>query len=170
MDAGPGSFAELQRPPGTAFERLAADADLLLCEAGIDRHDGPGPQVHLIPEDAGRLARTAGVERLLVTRAGPAHGREAAARRAAGAFGGPTAAAYEARPPPRPPAAPPSEPRGHPTGRTGKGRRPYAPPPGGSASAECPARRRPAARGGRRGAGGAGWAVSGGARRTPGAS
>ncbi|WP_236245345.1 MBL fold metallo-hydrolase [Streptomyces sp. CC210A] len=81
--------------PCAALERLAADADLLLCEADLDRHEGPGPQVHLTPEDAGHLARAARVERLLVTHVGPALDRETATRRAAAAFGGPTAAAYE---------------------------------------------------------------------------
>ncbi|MEU7472282.1 MBL fold metallo-hydrolase [Streptomyces sp. NPDC044984] len=82
--------------PCDALTGLARDADLFLCEADIDEHR-ESEQVHLTPEDAGDTARRAGVRELLVTHVGPALTPEAAAGRAASAFGGPTAAAREGR-------------------------------------------------------------------------
>ncbi|KOG30879.1 MBL fold metallo-hydrolase [Streptomyces resistomycificus] len=76
--------------PCDALPRLAAGADLFLCEADIDTHH-EGEQVHLTPEDAGAAARQAGAGKLLVTHVGPTLTPEAAASRAAGSFGGPTA-------------------------------------------------------------------------------
>ncbi|MGA5553714.1 MBL fold metallo-hydrolase [Streptomyces lavendulocolor] len=81
--------------PCPALGELAASADLLLCEADTDRHAGGGAPVHLTPEDAGRLARDAGVRRLLVTHVGPGLTREDATRRAAAVYGGRTDTAYE---------------------------------------------------------------------------
>ncbi|MEV3991787.1 MBL fold metallo-hydrolase [Streptomyces sp. NPDC049837] len=81
--------------PCPALAELADGAGLLLCEADIDRAAGEGEQVHLTPEDAGRLARHARVKRLLVTHAGPTLTREAATERAAAVYGGVTATAYE---------------------------------------------------------------------------
>ncbi|MEV6837468.1 MBL fold metallo-hydrolase [Streptomyces sp. NPDC051133] len=80
--------------PCPALGELATRADLFLCEAGIDvPHDGE--QVHLTPEDAGRVARAAHVRELLVTHAGPTLSRETATARAAGVAGRPTYAAVE---------------------------------------------------------------------------
>ncbi|MEV0096254.1 MBL fold metallo-hydrolase [Streptomyces sp. NPDC050738] len=81
--------------PCAALTELAHGADVLLCEADIDRHTGEEPQVHLTPEDAGATARAAGVGRLIVTHVGPTLTREAATERAAAQFGGPTSAALE---------------------------------------------------------------------------
>ncbi|WP_329115452.1 MBL fold metallo-hydrolase [Streptomyces sp. NBC_01465] len=81
--------------PCAALAELAHRADLLLCEADIDRHPGEEPQVHLTPEDAGALARTAAVGRLVVTHVGPTLTREAATERARRSFGGPTVTARE---------------------------------------------------------------------------
>ncbi len=80
--------------PCPALTELARDADLFLCEADIDAHRD-GEQVHLTPEDAGTVARRAGVRELVVTHVGPTLTPEAATVRAAEAFGGPTATARE---------------------------------------------------------------------------
>lgn len=76
--------------PCAALTELALDADLFLCEADIDAHR-EGEQVHLTPEDAGEVARAAGVRRLLVTHVGPTLTPAEATARAASVFGGPTA-------------------------------------------------------------------------------
>ncbi|MFJ9735543.1 MBL fold metallo-hydrolase [Streptomyces sp. NPDC101169] len=83
--------------PCAALGELAARADLFLCEADIDEHRGGEhfPQVHLTPEDAGRVAREARVRELLVTHVGPTLTRAAAAARAAEVSGRPTRAAVE---------------------------------------------------------------------------
>ncbi|MEU3825310.1 MBL fold metallo-hydrolase [Streptomyces sp. SID486] len=83
--------------PCAALTELASGADLFLCEADIDEHrDGEHlRQVHLTPEDAGRVAREARVRELLVTHVGPALTREAATARAAHAAGRPAYAAVE---------------------------------------------------------------------------
>ncbi|MBA4859894.1 MBL fold metallo-hydrolase [Streptomyces sp. PSKA54] len=82
--------------PCAALGELACGADLLLCEADIDRHrEREQPQVPLTPEDAGALALAAGVRELLVTHVGSPLTPESATERAAAAFGGPTATARE---------------------------------------------------------------------------
>ncbi|WP_156724247.1 MBL fold metallo-hydrolase [Streptomyces apocyni] len=82
--------------PCAALRELAEGADLLLCEADIDRAPTGGePRQHLTPEDAGELARTARVGRLLVTHVGPTLTPDAAVERAAAAFGGRTERARE---------------------------------------------------------------------------
>ncbi|OIJ63117.1 MBL fold metallo-hydrolase [Streptomyces mangrovisoli] len=80
--------------PCDALVQLATGAEVFLCEADIDAHR-EGEQVHLTPEDAGRIARTARVRQLLVTHVGPTLTREAAAARAAAVSGRPTDAARE---------------------------------------------------------------------------
>jgi ribonuclease BN (tRNA processing enzyme) len=80
--------------PCPALDELALRADLFLCEADLDAHR-EGEQVHLTPEDAGRIAHQARVRRLLVTHVGPALTRETATARAAAVSGRPTAAAVE---------------------------------------------------------------------------
>ncbi|MEW2156529.1 MBL fold metallo-hydrolase [Streptomyces sp. NPDC007189] len=80
--------------PCPALAELALRADLFLCEADIDTHR-EGEQVHLTPEDAGRVAHQARVRRLLVTHVGPTLTRETATARAAAVSGRPTAAAVE---------------------------------------------------------------------------
>ncbi|MEE1754997.1 MBL fold metallo-hydrolase [Streptomyces sp. SP18CS02] len=83
--------------PCLALTELARGADLLLSEADIDRPLEGEPQVHLTPEDAGRLAREAGAGLLVVTHVGPTLTRESAARRAAAVSGGPVETACEGR-------------------------------------------------------------------------
>ncbi|GAA2192383.1 MBL fold metallo-hydrolase [Streptomyces bangladeshensis] len=85
--------------PCAALTELAARADLFLCEADIDAHPGSehSRQVHLTPEDAGRIARDARVRELLVTHVGPTLTRESATARAAAVSGRPTSAAVEGR-------------------------------------------------------------------------
>lgn len=55
--------------PSEALVRLAQGSDLFLCEAGLmsAADDPPGLRGHLTPEEAGHLARQAGVRRLLLT-------------------------------------------------------------------------------------------------------
>jgi ribonuclease BN (tRNA processing enzyme) len=80
--------------PCAALTELAVNADLFVCEADIDEHRG-GEQVHLTPEDAGRIAQEARVRELLVTHVGPTLSRESATARAAAVSGRPTRAAVE---------------------------------------------------------------------------
>ncbi|MGQ5636991.1 MULTISPECIES: MBL fold metallo-hydrolase [unclassified Streptomyces] len=80
--------------PCPALDELALRADLFLCEADLDAHR-EGEQVHLTPEDAGRIAHQARVRRLLVTHVGPTLTRETATARAAAVSGRPTSAAVE---------------------------------------------------------------------------
>ncbi|MGH3368966.1 MAG: MBL fold metallo-hydrolase [Nocardioidaceae bacterium] len=84
--------------PCPALDVLAAQADVLLCEADVDKP--VEPQVHHTPEDAGQLARRAGVGRLVVTHVGPTLTPAEATARAAAAFGGPTSTAAEGDKPP----------------------------------------------------------------------
>jgi len=65
---------------------LAENADLLLCEAGYAVHPAGAPAVHCTPEDAGRIARKAGVSRLVLTHLGLDPG--AARERASAVFAG----------------------------------------------------------------------------------
>jgi ribonuclease BN (tRNA processing enzyme) len=83
--------------PCPALTELAIGADLFLCEADIDAQGGGERfrQVHLTPEDAGRVARDARVRELLVTHVGPTLTREAATERAAAACGRSTRPAVE---------------------------------------------------------------------------
>ena len=87
-------YAEALGTSLAALVELASESDVFLCEADIDRHRG-GEQVHLTPEDAGDIARKAGVRELLVTHVGPTLTREAATTRAAVAFAGRTSTAFE---------------------------------------------------------------------------
>ncbi|MFC9928225.1 MBL fold metallo-hydrolase [Streptomyces sp. NPDC127190] len=80
--------------PCVALTELAARADLFLCEADLDTRR-EGEQVHLTPEDAGRIAREAHVRELLITHVGPGLSREAATARAAAVAGRPTGTARE---------------------------------------------------------------------------
>ncbi|MER5524441.1 MBL fold metallo-hydrolase [Streptomyces sp. NPDC002677] len=80
--------------PCDALTDLAARADVFLCEADLDEHRD-GEQVHLTPEDAGRIARAAGARELLVTHVGPTLTREMAAARAGAVSERPTSVARE---------------------------------------------------------------------------
>jgi len=65
---------------------LAENADLLLCEAGYAVHPTGEAAVHCTPEDAGRIAREAGVSRLVLTHLGLDSGE--ARERAGSVFAG----------------------------------------------------------------------------------
>jgi len=78
--------------PTDALVGLAADADVLLCEASCtDAAPGP-PDLHLTGRQAGQHAAKAGVGRLLVTHVPPWVDRAAVTAEAAEAFAGPTEA------------------------------------------------------------------------------
>jgi ribonuclease BN (tRNA processing enzyme) len=76
--------------PCDALVRLAAGADLFLCEASyLDGEENP-PDLHLTGGEAGEAANKAGVGRLLLTHLVPAWGSEAGTVEAAcAAFPGP---------------------------------------------------------------------------------
>ena len=70
---------------------LARDVELLVCECSFpDPADSgeEGPEKHLTPTSAARLARDAGCERLLLTHFYPSNDPERAAERAAATFAG----------------------------------------------------------------------------------
>jgi ribonuclease BN (tRNA processing enzyme) len=73
--------------PCDALQRLAAKADLLICAAGTMRPEGS--EIHLNPEQAGELASTASVRRLVLTHLRPPIDETAAVSRAATRFPGP---------------------------------------------------------------------------------
>jgi ribonuclease BN (tRNA processing enzyme) len=76
--------------PCEALDRLAADADLFLCEASyLDGQDNP-PGLHLTGREAGEVATKAGVGRLVLTHLVFAWGSEANSHDAAASvFAGP---------------------------------------------------------------------------------
>jgi ribonuclease BN (tRNA processing enzyme) len=78
--------------PCDGLLRLAAGADLFLCEADVDAHrEGEVDPVHLTPEEVGACVRIAGgVGKVLVTHVGPTLRPEDAVARAAAVIGGPT--------------------------------------------------------------------------------
>jgi ribonuclease BN (tRNA processing enzyme) len=57
--------------PCESLDRLADGVDLLLAEASFRAQDENPPEVHLTGEDAGRLAASAGVGRLVITHVPP---------------------------------------------------------------------------------------------------
>jgi ribonuclease BN (tRNA processing enzyme) len=73
--------------PSPLAERLSDGAELLLCEATLRSLDEdaqpPEPRGHLLPSEAGELARGAGARRLLLTHLPVNDGEPAAAARAA---------------------------------------------------------------------------------------
>ena len=74
--------------PCSALDRLAADADLFLCEAEATSWPAGSPQVHLTPEDAGAAAQRARAALLVITHVGPSLTPEEATTRAAEVFDG----------------------------------------------------------------------------------
>jgi ribonuclease BN (tRNA processing enzyme) len=82
--------------PCDALVRLAAGADLFLCEADFD---SPAQRsefiLHSTPEEAAQMANAAGVGKLMVTHVSYGLGIEAATARAAAVFDGPTLAARD---------------------------------------------------------------------------
>jgi ribonuclease BN (tRNA processing enzyme) len=81
--------------PCEALGRLAEDADLFVCEAAWSEWPGDMRPVHLTPPLAGRWAAKARARRLLLTHLRPGADPEAAAARAADAYGGPVEVATE---------------------------------------------------------------------------
>jgi ribonuclease BN (tRNA processing enzyme) len=73
-----------------ALVDLAADADVLLCEASFDEGEPHPPDLHLTGREAGEHAARAGVGRLLVTHVPPWADRDRIGTEAAAAFPGPT--------------------------------------------------------------------------------
>lgn len=71
---------------------FACGADLFLCEANLDRIENEG---HLNGFQAGRMARLAGVRRLMLTHLFPGMSREEQQREAESGFGGPVEVAVE---------------------------------------------------------------------------
>jgi ribonuclease BN (tRNA processing enzyme) len=71
-----------------ALVGLAADADVLLCEATFGPDDPYVPNLHLTGAQAGEHATKAGVDRLIVTHVPPWGSREVAAAEAATTFSG----------------------------------------------------------------------------------
>jgi ribonuclease BN (tRNA processing enzyme) len=72
--------------PGWGLESLGPGLHLALCEATF-LSDKEGSVAHLSARQAGRTARAAGVERLVITHIAPRVDREAARREAEDAFG-----------------------------------------------------------------------------------
>ncbi|WP_375479231.1 MBL fold metallo-hydrolase [uncultured Jatrophihabitans sp.] len=69
--------------------KLAAGADVLLCEASVGRREPQLPDLHLTGRQAGEHADRAGVDRLVVTHVPPWNSPTEAAEDAAEAFAGP---------------------------------------------------------------------------------
>jgi ribonuclease BN (tRNA processing enzyme) len=67
----------------------ARDSDLFLCEASfVEGHDNP-PDLHLTGAEAGRAARAAGAEKLLLTHVPPWHDAQVMVAEARGEYDGP---------------------------------------------------------------------------------
>lgn len=80
--------------PNSDLEAVAADADLLLCEASIaGKRDGQSYPYHLTAGEAGAIAEAAGARRLVVTHFATGVDPETAAIEAQAEFGGPVDAA-----------------------------------------------------------------------------
>ena len=78
--------------PGSDLPTLAAGADVLLCEATLaGERDGDFYPHHLTAGEAGALARTAGVERLLITHLPTGVAVDRALQESAATFGSGTA-------------------------------------------------------------------------------
>jgi ribonuclease BN (tRNA processing enzyme) len=75
--------------PSDAVAALASGADLLLAEASFVEEAANPADLHLTGRQAGLLAQSAGVGRLVVTHVPPWHDPAAARREAAAAFTGP---------------------------------------------------------------------------------
>jgi len=82
--------------PCDALGRLAADADLFVCEAAWpEKREGGHPTIHLTARLAGEWARQAGAHRLLLTHLRPEADLKDAVARARDAFGGEVGLARE---------------------------------------------------------------------------
>ena len=82
--------------PGADLTPVARDADLFICEAGVEsRAADPDTWGHLAPDEAGGIAQAAGARRLVITHIWHAYDRPRMRAAAAAAFGGPTDVAVE---------------------------------------------------------------------------
>lgn len=81
--------------PNDALMELAAQSDVLLAECALGTGPSTDEAIHMTGAEAGRLARLAGVRRLLLTHCYPEHDRDHALAAAAEAFGGPVAWAVQ---------------------------------------------------------------------------
>jgi ribonuclease BN (tRNA processing enzyme) len=75
--------------PSASLVRLAADADVLLCEASFAEVGGLPPDLHLTARQAGEHAANAGVGELMLTHLVPWNDAEESLARAASACPGP---------------------------------------------------------------------------------
>ena len=78
-----------------SFDRLGSGIHLALCEAGFAEDDPGGRHLHLNAEQAGAMARRAGVERLLLTHLPPTADAAACRVEATQSFGAPVEIATE---------------------------------------------------------------------------
>ncbi len=82
--------------PCEELVRLAAGADLFVCEAAFDSpQERTHQMLHSTPEEAAGMAQAAGAGKLMVTHVSYSLGADAATTRAAAAFGGPTVSARD---------------------------------------------------------------------------
>lgn len=82
--------------PSESLVTVAHNADLFICEAGLQRRDQDAPcGAHLTPSEAGTLAARAGVKRLLLTHLWQEFDEDQTLREARDAFGGPVDLAME---------------------------------------------------------------------------
>jgi ribonuclease BN (tRNA processing enzyme) len=70
------------------IERIAADADLFICEASwLEKDKGPEAVGHLTAREAGEIAKRANVKKLLLTHIYPEYNREELRKEAKSSFG-----------------------------------------------------------------------------------
>jgi ribonuclease BN (tRNA processing enzyme) len=81
--------------PTDALTEFAADADLIMVEATLPRPERSGPRGHLTPSEAGRHARNAGAQRLLLVHISDELDSDWARAEAEATFGGPVEVASE---------------------------------------------------------------------------
>jgi ribonuclease BN (tRNA processing enzyme) len=81
--------------PADELVDFARDADLFLVEATLPRPERSGERGHLTAEEAGEHGRSAAVGRIVLTHISDELDQDAAAERAAAAFGGPVEVARE---------------------------------------------------------------------------
>lgn len=83
--------------PCDGLMALAQDADLFLCEVTLPERSSPGEWGHMTPQEAGEVARAAGVRRLVLTHVWQELDRDQLIRQAQAHFGGPVEIAVEGR-------------------------------------------------------------------------
>ena len=94
VDYGDASFAySADTGPGWSFSALGDRLDLALCEATYATDAEAEGVLHLSAQQAGAMAREAGVRRLVLTHLHPGADPEVHRRHAEQAFGGPVSIA-----------------------------------------------------------------------------